>query len=263
MQDLTVSIISHGHKDYIHRCLDSLFEHTSEIDFRVHLVLNMSEDGLAGQVERSFPQVEVLKNASPVGFSENNNRVYSATGSRYFLLLNPDTVILNNALGHLVAFLDEHPRAAACGPRLLYPDGRLQLNCRYFPSPASVVLRRTPLRAFFPKSRIVRDYTLAEWDHASVREVDWVFGAFLMVRRAAVDAVGPLDEGYFLFCEDIDWCYRLKRAGWKIYYVPDAVAQHDLDDSSYNRFLGAHRMIHYRSMCRYWRKHMLGRKNSR
>ncbi|MFC1890195.1 glycosyltransferase family 2 protein [Thermodesulfobacteriota bacterium] len=262
MQDLTVSIISHEHRDYIPRCLESLFEHTSEIDFEVHLVLNMSEDGFANQVSRSFPQVKVLKNPSPVGFSENNNRIYSATRSRYFLLLNPDTVLLNNALDRLVAFLDAHSDAAVCGPRLLYPDGRLQLNCRYFPSLGSVVLRRTPLRALFPYSRIARDYTLAEWDHRSVREVDWIFGAFLMVRRSAVDAVGPLDEGYFMFCEDIDWCYRLKRAGWKIYYVPDAVAQHDLNDDSYNRFLGTHRMIHYRSMYRYWRKNMLFRKGT-
>jgi len=257
MKDLTVSIVSHGHKEYIPRCLSSLFQQTTGIDFSVVLVLNTQEEGLERYVEESFPQVEVMINPRPLGFAENNNQVYRNTSSRYFLLLNPDTILLNNALKDLVTFFDSHSQAAICGPKLLYPDGTLQLSCRFFPTLSTVLLRRTPLRVFFPRSRIARDYTLEEWDHGSIREVDWVFGACLMVRRSAVDAVGLLDEDLFLFCEDIDWCYRLKKSGWKVFYVPHALVQHDLDDASYNRFLGHYRIVHYRSMFRYWRKNML------
>jgi N-acetylglucosaminyl-diphospho-decaprenol L-rhamnosyltransferase len=257
MQDLTVSIISHGHRRYIPDCLSSIYQQTNGIDFSVHLVLNTREEGLERSSRQAFPPLDVVTNPYPLGFSENNNRVYRSTRSRYFLLLNPDTVLLNNAFKYLVAFLDTHPQAAACGPKLLYPDGGLQLSCRLFPSLGTVLLRRTPLRALLPNSRIVRDYTLAEWDHLSVREVDWVFGACLLVRRSAVDTVGLLDEGLFLFCEDIDWCYRLKRGGWQIFYVPEAIVQHDLNDARYNRFLGRHRTLHYRSMFRYWQKNML------
>jgi hypothetical protein len=256
MRDVTVSIISHGHKAYIDNCLTSLFKHSLGLDIEVYLILNSHEEGLEGFVRSKFPQVEVLKNQRPLGFSENNNRVYRITRSRYFILLNPDTVILNDALPLLVAFLNEHPLAGACGPKLLYPDGRLQLSCRDFPTLRSVLFRRTPLRTLFSGNRIANEYTMAGWDHGTVREVGWVFGACLMVRRSAADTVGLLDEELFLFCEDIDWCYRLKHGGWKIFYIPEARVQHDLDDVSYNQFWGSHRRLHYRSMYRYWRKNM-------
>jgi len=257
MQDLIVSIISHGHQKYIPACLSSLFAQTRGLDFSVHLVLNTFEEELERSVREAFPGVHVSTNPLPLGFAENNNRVYRATESRHFLLLNPDTVLLNNALKHLVDFLDRHSGVAACGPKLLYPDGSLQLSCRLFPSLWTVLLRRTPLRALVRKSRVVRDYTLADWDHLSVREVDWVFGACLLVRRDAAAGVGLLDEGLFLFCEDIDWCYRFKKGGWGIFYVPEAVVQHDLNDARYNRFFGPHRFQHYRSMFRYFRRNML------
>lgn len=257
MRDVTVCIISHGHKEYIRPCLEALYQHTSTVDFEVDLVLNRPEEGLEQFVRHSFPEVKIRRNPHPLGFAANNNRVYRVTKSRYFLLLNPDTVLLNDALGKLVSFCDESPEVAACGPKLLYPDGRLQTSCRHFPTLSTVLLRRTPLRALFPHSRIARDYTLANWDHGTAREVDWVFGACLMVRRRAADTVGFLDDKLFLFCEDIDWCYRLKRAGWKVFYVPDALVQHHLDDARYNRFWSRDRVLHYRSMFRYWRKNML------
>ena len=257
MLDLTVSIVTHGHKDYLKSCLDSLFKTSQGISMEVYLVVNLAGDGTETFVRKNYPQVEILINERPKGFSENNNLVYRITKSRFFLLLNPDTVIQDDAICILVRFLKEHPEAGACGPKLLYPDGRLQLSCRYFPTVGSVLMRRTPLRWIFPDSRIARDYTMADWDHNSVREVDWLFGACLMLRRSTLDTVGLLDENIYMFCEDIDLCYRIKKAGWKIYYVPQAVVQHDLDDASYNRFIGSHRFLHYRSMLRYLKKHML------
>jgi GT2 family glycosyltransferase len=257
MHELTVSIVSHGHKEYLDACLNSVFRASGSVDLEVYLVVNTPGDGTETLVRSRYPSVRVLANQRPRGFSENHNRVYRATRSKYFLLLNPDTVAFDGSLARLVGFLDETPQAGACGPKLVYPDGRLQLSCRYFPTIGSVLVRRTPLRKAFPNSKLARDYTMADWDHNSVREVDWVFGACLMVRRAAADSVGLLDEDLYLFCEDIDWCYRIKKAGWKIFYVPEAVVQHDLDDASYERYWGRQRFLHYASMYRYLKKHMV------
>ncbi len=257
MRELTVSIVSHGHKHYLDACLASVFTSAGSVDLEVYLIVNTPDNGTESLVRSHYPDVTIWTNQQPRGFSENNNHVYRSTRSRYFLLLNPDTVVCDDGLARLVTFLDDTPQAGACGPKLLYPDGRLQLSCRQFPTLASVIIRRTPLRKVIPHSKIVRDYTMADWDHDSIREVDWVFGACLMVRRAAADRVGLLDEDLYLFCEDIDWCYRIKAAGWKIFYVPSAVVKHDLDDASYDRFWGRQRFLHYASMYRYLRKRMI------
>ena len=257
MVDLTVSIVSHGHRSYLEECLTSVEEAAKGISTEVHLVANLPGDGSAELAREKFPRVAISVNDRRHGFSTNHNRIYRQTASRYFLLLNPDTRIEGNALATLVDFMDRHPDAFACGPKLLYPDRRLQYSCRRFPTPIVTLVRRTPLRRLPGARPIIRDHSLEDWDHGSVREVDWVFGACLMVRRSAMERVGLLDEKLYLFCEDIDWCYRMKKEGGKVYYVPDAVVVHDLSDEIYEPYLSRHRLLHYRSMLHYAWKHMI------
>jgi len=253
--DVTIAVVSHRHYRFLAPCFDSLFSQTGRARLDVALVDNVGEPEIAALVRDRFPQVRLLTNDRALGFSANNNQVLLPARSRYAMLLNPDTVVQPGAIDTLVAFMDDHPEVGACGPKLVYPDGRLQLSCRRFPTLGAVVARRTPLRVLLRNSRVARDYEMAEADHGVRRPVDWLFGAAILIRRQTLHAVGGLDEGMFLYSEDIDWCLRCHLAGWDIYYVPDAVITHHLDDQKYNGFFSRHRRLHYRSMWRFVRKH--------
>ncbi len=253
--DLTIAIVSHGHVSHLTGCFDSIRQETKERRSEIWCVINKPDDGSRELIEGRYPWVKIIVNEKPRGFSENNNLVIRRTRSPYFLMLNPDTTVGEGAIDRMAAFMEATPEAGACAPKLLYPDGRLQLSCRRFPSVRSTLVRRSPLKILLREGRTARDYTMADWDHDSPREVDWAFGACLLMRRATLEEVGELDERFYLFCEDIDWCYRAKQRGWKIYYVPDAVVRHDLIDRDYDRYLSVHRLRHYRAMLRYlWKR---------
>jgi N-acetylglucosaminyl-diphospho-decaprenol L-rhamnosyltransferase len=173
------------------------------------------------------------------------------------LLLNPDSLVLEGSLDTLVAFMDEHPDVGICGPKVRFPDGRIQLSCRRFPTWRSALARRTPLRSFMQRSRLNTDHLMADVDHDRVQEVDWMIGACLLARRAAIDQVGLLDEGFFLYVEDIDWCYRMWQGGWRVVYVPTAQVVHHLQAVSERRWLTRRTLIHYSSIARFLWKHRL------
>jgi len=258
--DLTVAIVSHGHRADLERCLPTVFAERDvegSPTFDVHVIVNVDYDGAYDYVRRAWPEVRVTRNDRRRGFSANNNGIYRRSDSDFFMLLNPDTQVHPGAFGELWAFMQKHERAAIAGPKLLYPDGNLQLSCRRFPTVKSWLWRRTPLRRLFPRPDVAKIHVMDDWQHDEVGEVDWMFGACFMVRRAAADRVGLLDEDIFLFCEDIDWCYRFHQAGWKVYYVPSAVVTHDLDDAVYERYWGIHRFRHYRAMAQVAWKHRL------
>lgn len=261
MLNFTVALVSHGHRRYLEKCLPAVFAQAEEenaVTFDVHLVVNDDFDGCYDWARRAWPQATTTRNARRLGYSANNNQIYRRSASEHFLLLNSDTEVRPGAFRALYDFMQKTPRCAIAGPKLLYPDGRLQLSCRRFPTLRSWLLRRTPLRALVPRERVVGDYTMEDFGHDEVREVDWMFGACLLARREAAEQVGLLDEDIFLFCEDIDWCYRFHLAGWKVYYVPEAVVVHDLRDEKYDRYFGLHRFRHYRSMAQVALKHGLG-----
>jgi N-acetylglucosaminyl-diphospho-decaprenol L-rhamnosyltransferase len=253
--DVTVSIVSHGHYHFLAPCLRSLYAATHRVSIEVALVDNVRQPEVETLVRTEFPQVRLLVNKRPLGFAENNNQIILSSGARHLFLLNPDTILQDGAVDELVAFMDSHPSVGACGPKLIYPDGRLQLSCRELPTIGSVLLRRTPLRRLLRNSRAVRKYTMADWDHGSGRSVGWLFGAAILIRREALQAVGGLDDGMFLYSEDVDWCLRCHQAGWDVFYVPDAVIIHALDDQKYNRYFSKQRLLHYQSMLRFYRKH--------
>ena len=253
--DLTIAVVSHGHVSHLAGCFDSIRQATKERRYEIWCVVNSPGDGSRELIESRYPWVKIIVNERPRGFSENNNLVIRRTRTPNFLMLNPDTTVGEGAIDRLAAFLEATPDAGACAPKLLYPDGQLQLSCRQFPSINSTLVRRSPLKILLREGRTARDYIMADWNHDSLREVDWAFGACLLIRRSALEEVGELDERFHLFCEDIDWCYRAKQRGWKIYYVPDAVVRHDLIDLDYDRYLSVHRLRHYRAMIQYlWKR---------
>lgn len=252
--DVCVAIVSHRHYRFLEACLAAVFGNT-RVSLDVALVDNVGEPEIATLLKTRFPQVRLIVNPRPLGFSANNNQVLLHTSARYAMLLNPDTEVRPGALDRLVAFMDEHQAVGACGPQLVYPDGRLQLSCRRFPTVGAVLMRRTPLRYLVRNSEMSRRYLMTDMARDVSRPIDWLFGAAIMIRRECLAAVGGLDEGMFMYSEDADWCLRCWLAGWQIYYVPDAVIMHHLDDAKYNGFFTRHRFMHYQSMWRFLRKH--------
>lgn len=223
--DVSVIIVSHNHRPVIEKCLDSLHALPDRASFEVTLIDNTCADGTAEWTEGHYPDVIVRRNTVCRGFAANvNTSVRQSTRSPYVLLLNPDVICFPGLLDELVAFLDTHPRAAIAAPQLYDPDGTMQPNVRRFPTPTALALRALRIDALW-KSRAVRRY-LMDGERPVSTEVDWVTGAVLMARRTAIEAVGSLDESYFLYWEDLDWCYRMRRAGWSVHRVPEARAIH-------------------------------------
>jgi GT2 family glycosyltransferase len=182
---------------------------------------NGSTDGSGRVVEEKFPEVKVIENQENVGFAEANNQALRISKGKYLLLLNPDTQVKEKAIEGLVSFMETHPRAGISGAQLLNSDGSKQNSIANFPSLATELLNKSFLRWLFPKK-----FPGKERDYPEPIEVDSVIGACMVVRRDALEQVGLLDEDYFIFLEETDWCYRMKRAGWKIYHIPQAQVFH-------------------------------------
>lgn len=256
--DLTLSVIvvTHNHAAYLRPCLDSLVAELSHIPGELLVIDNRSDDESAA-IAAQYAQVRLHVNRERQGFAANSNRGMALARGRYWLLLNPDTEVRPGALQILIDFMDTHPEVGLCGAQLLFPDGTVQPSPRRFPTLGSVIARRTPFRAFLRDSALNRRHLMLDEDHTRPRPVDWLLGACLFARREAVEQAGPLDEGFFLYVEDIDWARRLHQAGWQVYYVPAAQITHHHLAVSDKKFLSYRTWLHTRSMLRYARKHLL------
>src|SRR5579884_102658 len=223
--DLTVVIVSYNTRDMLRDCLASLSKGCAGLEFETYVVDNASPDESAGMVAAEFPSVRLIANAENAGFTRANNQALRLAAGRHVVILNPDTEAEPDSLTTLVRFLDSHSEAGACGPKLLNSDGSLQPNGRPFPTPWREFLGVTGLRnlnrAAFDRRL---EYGRAEFE--TLCEVDVVSGACMMVRKSVMDQVGMLDESFFMFYEEIEWCWRIRRAGWKVYYVPQARVVH-------------------------------------
>jgi len=233
--DLAIVIVSWNTRDLLRDCLASVCANHA-LDVKVCVVDNASTDGSPEMVEREFPQVRVIRSLRNGGFAYANNLGLKAWGfhgeangavPRYALLLNSDTVIPADGLVRMTAFLDAHPEAGAAGPKLVRLDGTLDLACRRsFPTPEASFYHFSGLSKLFPASPRFARYDLTYLDPDELTEVDSVNGAFMMVRSEAIRQVGLLDEDFFFGGEDLDWAFRIKAAGWKIYYNPAVVVRH-------------------------------------
>lgn len=250
---LSVCIVNFNTCSDLDKCLNSILNSESSITFEVIVVDNASQDGSVEMVRNKYPWVHLIINTVNRGFAAANNQALIASCGRYMLLLNPDTIVHPGALDSLVQFMDAHPDAGGIGPKLLNADGSLQYSCRAFPTLIAGMFRNTPLDRLFPSNRFSREYLLADHDHNEPMEVDWVSGAAMMVRREVLQTVGMLDEDYFMYCEDMDWCWRMRQVGWKVYYVPTAVITHTIGRSS-DQVLVPVLYHRHRSMLRFYLK---------
>lgn len=252
--DLTVCLVTWKVREDLRRCLESL-RATPGLVVQVVVVDNASRDGTVAGLGEDFPQVELIVNGENRGFAAASNQAMAVSHGRHLLLLNPDTVVPPGGLQELVVFADQHPQAGIIGPQLRYPDGRLQLSCRRFPTVTAAIFRHTLLGRLFPRVASVSDYLMADWDHQEAREVDWVSGAAMLIRRELYEEIGPLDESFFWGSEDVDYCWRAHKAGWKVLYAPTPRIIHAVGCSTDQAITRTIIRTH-RSMYRLYRKHL-------
>jgi len=233
--DLTISVVSYNTKGFLKDCLNSIYQHTRGIKYEVIVVDNGSTDGSVEMVKEEFPQVKVIENRENLGFARANNQAIKRSRGEYVLLFNPDTVFRVNSLDKMIKSMDNHPEIGILGCRILNADGTIQPSNNSFPNLFTEFLRVLQLKRMVPSVKLrkkigqkwgrllgltLREYLRVYWDSERIREVDWVTGACLLVRRTAVQDVGLLDENFFMYYEDTDWCYRMRRKGWKVFYYP-------------------------------------------
>jgi N-acetylglucosaminyl-diphospho-decaprenol L-rhamnosyltransferase len=240
-------VVSHGAGTELEECLAALSPQVDELV----VVANLPGEPL-GPLP---PGAKLIANERPVGLAPNANRGIAETSAPFVVMANPDTRAGAGAVGALRAFMEERPRCGIAGPQMRYPDGTWQPSRRRFPTVTGTLVRRTPLRLLFPPHRRQRSYYLLDEQPTEPVESDWMLGAFLMLRRDMLDELGGFDEGFRLYGEDIDLCYRAAKAGWETWYVPAAVVQHRHAAVSDRRFLTRHTLWHWRSILRFVRKH--------
>ena len=220
--DLTVIIVNYKVRDFLGSALTSVQQALRGIDGEVIVVDNASDDGSVEMVRGKFPAVRVIANRRNLGFAAANNLALRESRGRFLLLLNPDTVVQEDTFQTIVRFLDEHRDAGLAGCKILNPDGTLQPACRRsFPTPWVAFTKVSGLSTLYPRSRIFGRYNLGYMDPDRTYEVDAISGSFMALRREVYEQVGGLDEEYFMYGEDLDWCFKIKRAGWKVYYVSE------------------------------------------
>lgn len=253
--DLSVIIVSWNVRIFLAKCLESLKGERKTLRIQVVVIDNGSRDGTVEHIPAAHPDIEFIAAGENLGFARANNLGLERARGRYVLLLNPDTEVEPGSLSGLVTYLDRHPEVGAAGVQLLNTDGSLQPSCLRFPTPGVTIMNALGLRVLFPRLTAFRKYLMADWDHSEERNVDQLMGAFIMVRSEIVEAVGPLDERFWMYYEEVDWCRRIRQAGWRIRYVPAFRTTHHLSQSARLQAAPRRQSMALRSAGRYFRKH--------
>lgn len=254
--DLIISIVNYNTKDFLYQCLSSIYSASIPLDYQVYVVDNNSLDGSQEMVETCFPSVSLIRNKQNIGFGRSNNLVMKNTNSKYILTLNPDVTVMPKSIENIINFMDMQYDVGALGCKLLNPDRSLQFSCRRFPNALTIFLRGLYTDLFFPNAHIFKHYMMADWNHSTVAEVDWVMGSCLMLRRDALKEVGLFDESFFMYCEDVDLCLRMWKS-WKVCYFPHSYMIHQHLQESQRLSAIRQRLIHTMSLYRFFRKHGL------
>jgi GT2 family glycosyltransferase len=224
--DVSVVIVSWNTRDILRDCLHSIFQQTRKVSFEVFVIDNNSGDGSAEMVRSEFPKVKLIENKENRGFAAANNQAIRIASARYTLLLNPDTIVLDDAISRCVGYADLHTDVGVVGCQVLEDEDRISPTSFSFPTPMTVFLELSGLSRAFPRSRLFGRPEYGWWDRTTEQDVDVIAGMFMLVRREAIAQVGLLDESFFLYYEETDWCYRLSRAGWRRVFIPCARIVH-------------------------------------
>ena len=221
--DVTAIIVNYNTRQLLHPCIDALRAGAEGLQLQVVIIDNASRDGSAEVLKRDFADCKLVFNDHNVGFGRANNQALGLVEGRHVLLLNTDAFVPPGSVTETVRFLDAHPRCGLLGVRLIGRDGSFQPSCRYFPTPWNGFLVQVGLTRWFPGTRLVDDMS---WDHASLRECDWVPGCYYLVRKTVLDQVGLFDPRFFMYYEEVDHCKAVKAAGWQVLFYPDTTVVH-------------------------------------
>lgn len=256
---LSVIIVNWNTCQLLDRSLQTLAEelarqNLSAEENEVFVVDNNSSDGSQELVAQKYPWVKLITNKENRGFARANNQALQVAEGKYVLLLNPDTEIYAGAVGTLIDFLNKHAEAGVVAPQLINTDGSIQRSCRAFPSFLGLFCELIGISRFMPPGSKARSYKMLDWEHDDERQVDQPEGACLLVRKELFSQIGTFDEEFFMLFEEVDWCYRAKKAGWQIWFTPRAKVLHHLGQAikqvKVPMILSSHR-----GMYRYWFKH--------
>ncbi len=253
MIELSIIIVSWNVADLLEICLNSILRNTNPAKTEIIVVDSASADDSVDRLRANYPQIKLMAQAENLGFSRSNNIGLAAASGNYLMLLNPDTEIIEDALGQMQQYLEDHPDVGIVGPHTLNSDGTTQSTRRRFPSLLIGFFESTWFQGFAPKSMLTNYYVENEPDNAVI-DVDWVQGSALMTRRTVYEQIGGLDEGYTMYSEEIDWCKRAKAAQWRVVYLGTARIIHHGGKSSEQ--VTARKHIHFQeSKLRYFRKY--------
>ncbi len=233
MPDISIIIVNYNVKEFLLNALESVFKAAQNLTLEVIVVDNASEDGSVEAVESHYPQVLLIRNKENLGFGKANNIGLEKATGRFILLLNPDTIVREDTFVKMLAFFESHPEAGMAGCKVLNPDGTLQLACRRsFPGPWTSFTKVTGLSSLFPKSKLFAKYNLTYLDENETYEVDAISGSFMMFRKDVYEKIGGFDPRFFMYGEDLDFCYRVKQAGYKVYYYHETEIIHYKGEST-------------------------------
>jgi len=251
---LSIIIVSWNVKKVLIDCLRSIEENPASEPFEVVLVDNASSDGTVKSIRDKFPDVVVIANSQNRGFAAANNQGIEKARGEYIFLLNPDTIVQLNSLNILIEFMDKNEDVGICGPQLLNQDGTVQPSVRGFPTFRGALYRHTAFRHLRIFKNEYKKWLMKGFDHKTQTDVDQVMGAALMVRRSVIDRIGVMDERFFMYYEEVDLCYRIKQAGWRIVFTPEAKITH-LGGKSSGQMPVRKRIMMLTSLLKFFRKH--------
>ncbi|MBN1543297.1 glycosyltransferase [candidate division KSB1 bacterium] len=252
---LSIVVVSYNVRVFLDQALVSIQKALAGIESELFVVDNASTDGSPEWVSKKFPEIKLIRNRTNVGFARANNQAIKKSRGRFICLINPDTLVQEDTFSVLLDFLQADPQVGAVGCKILNPDGSLQLACRRsYPTPWVAFSKISGLAALFPRSRLFGRYNLTYLDPDRIERVDAISGSFMLVRSQTIKEVGLLDESFFMYGEDLDWCYRIQQGGWLIYYVPTTQIIHFKGESS-KKSPFAQRRLFYEAMRLFVVKH--------
>lgn len=253
--DLSIIIVCWKVKNLLKKCLESIYHETKNIKFEVFVIDNDSQDGTDEMVKKNFPRIKLIVNYKNVGFARANNQAIQEAKGDFVLLLNPDTEIIENALEKMVSFMKKNQEVGIAGCQLLNPDGTIQPSARKLPDLLSHIIILLKLHNFLPHLKSIKNYYMLNWPHNQVKEVDQIMGAFFLIRYEVIRKIGLLDNNFFIWYEEVDYCQRVKKAGWKVIYTPEAHIIHKKGKSFEQQFPIKKQLIFNKSILYYFKKH--------
>lgn len=230
--ELSIIILNYKTRGLVKQCIRNVMASTAGLDYEIIVVDNGSNDGCEQMLKENFPGIKFIQTGKNLGFAAGNNVGIKEAKGKYILVLTADVTVTEGSIEKMVEHMEKNPQTGLAGPKIINPDGSYQITCRTFQTPQIILYRRTPLGYLkFAKNELAK-HLMSDFDRQTNREVDWVMGACMIVRKSALDKVGLFDERFFFYVEDMDWCRRFWANGYKVMYIADAKVIHLYEKAS-------------------------------